>query len=338
MRRGHCSASKLTEAVARVTGPGNGTGFGVTVMDVDGVAILGGQAHGFYYGLRIEQSRGSTVLGLDASNNWADPRSFMTKAPWLDINAPADLSDRVNLGGGVFVLRCNDLVLENVSASGQENGLDIYHSVNVTARGCVASNNTGWGVHLHNTSHSTVEHGRFNDCVRPGLGDSAGILLVNNSNSNLINDNQCIGSGDGFFIGNENGSPSNFNTVTNNCSHAAANAFEATFSNGNVFENNHASYSGYGFWLGYSYNSSVRSNIVIGCGCGIEIDHGQDNTLSGNTITNTNGPGVVLQTDGTAPFASRPWLHLPAQTTSTRTVVSSNRFGDNNNFHIELRK
>ena len=320
-------------------GTGSGTGFGVTMLGVHDATIVGGTIHGYYYGLRIEHCHGCAVLDLDASRNWLDPKSQVPKAPWLNINAPPDLDDRVNLGGGVFVLGCSGLELRNVTASGQENGLDIYHSVNVTATACVASNNTGWGIHLHNTSHSTVEHGRFNDCIRPGLGDSAGILLVNNSNSNTINDNLCTGGGDGFFIGNENGSPSNFNVVTNNdCSHASANAFEATFSNGNMFENNRASYSGYGFWLGFSYNSTVRGNIMIGCGCGIQIDHGQDNTLAGNTITNANGPGIVLQTDGTAPFASRPWLHLPAETMSTRTTISSNRFGDNNNYHIELRK
>ena len=320
-------------------GTGNGTGFGVTMIGVQDVSVVGGNVHGYFYGLRIEHCHGCAVHSLDASRNWADPNALTAKAPWLDINAPPDLDDRVNLGGGAFVLRCTGLVLQGLTANDQGNGLDIYHSIGITASNCNASNNTGWGVHLHNTSHSTVEHGRFNDCVRHGLGDSAGILLVNNSNLNVIDDNTCLRGGDGFFIGNENGSPSNFNTVTNNdCSHAAANAFECTFSNGNRFENNRASYSSYGFWLGFSYNSTVRGNTMIGCGSGIEIDHGQDNTLAENTITNSNGPGIVLQTDGSAPFASRPWLHLPAETMSTRTIVSSNRFGDNNNYHIELRK
>ena len=169
-------------------------------------------------------------------------------------------------------------------------------------------------------------------------GDSAGILLVNNSNHNTIDHNQCTGGGDGFFIGNENGSPSNFNLVKeNDCSHAAANAFECTFSKGNRFENNRASYSSFGFWLGFSYNSTVVGNTIIGCGgAGVEIDHGQDNVLSRNLITNTNGPGIVLKTDGSSPFASRPWLQLPAEDESTRTTIAGNRFGDNNNHHLVL--
>lgn len=320
-------------------GAGDGTNFGVTVIGVRDVTITGGSVHSYFYGLRMEHSHGCTVHSLDASSNWVDPRSLMPKAPWLNINAPPNLNDKINLGGGVFILQCRGLVLRGVRANAQENGLDIYHSSNITVVDCNASENTGWGIHLHNTSYSTVEHGRFNNCVRLGLGDSAGILLVNNSNSNVINDNLCKSGGDGFFIGNENGSPSDFNVVTNNdCSHAAANAFEATFSNGNIFENNRASYSSYGFWLGFSYNTTVHGNIITGCGCGIEIDHGQNNTLERNTITNTNGPGIILKTDGTAPFASRPWLNLPAQTLSTRTTIASNHFGNNNNYHIVVKK
>lgn len=163
------------------------------------------------------------------------------------------------------------------------------------------------------------------------------ILRTTLTGTSSVDSNQCTGGGDGFFIGNENGSPSNFNVITNNdCSFAAANAFECTFSNGNRFENNRASYSAYGFWLGFSYNSTVAGNIIVGCGAGIEIDHGQDNNLSSNVITNANGPGIVLKSDGSSPFASRPWLNLPAEDESTRTIIASNRFGDNNNYHIVL--
>jgi parallel beta-helix repeat protein len=66
-------------------------------------------------------------------------------------------------------------------------------------------------------------------------------------------------------------------------SHANANAFECTFSNGNVFRRNRASYCSYGFWLGFSYNTTVEGNVMLGNGNGVEIDHGQHNTIAGQS-------------------------------------------------------
>ena len=43
--------------------------------------------------------------------------------------------------------------------------------------------------------------------------------------------------------------PTRWKFEDNDASHSSANAFEATFSNGNIFRRNRASYSSYGFWL-----------------------------------------------------------------------------------------
>jgi parallel beta-helix repeat protein len=274
----------VTMTGVTIVGSGrNDSGSGLTLIGRSGVKVVGGTLRDFQYGLRVEQSRSCSATGMVLSNNWRDPKALSAHPPWLDINAPPDLSDRQNLGGGAFLLRCVDVALVNITADNQENGFDVYHSAGIQVLNCQGSNNSGWGVHLHNTSSSIIQGGRFNYCNRAGLGDSAGMLLVNGSHSNVIDGNKCRRGGDGFFIGNENGSPSDFNTVTNNdCSYASANAFECTFSNGNYFANNKASYSTYGFWLGYSYNSTVSQNEMLGCGTGVQIDHGQKNTVEKN--------------------------------------------------------
>lgn len=332
---------------ATLVGSGNGSGAGVTAIGRRAVTITStaGWAgsgdgnttsesiHGYFYGIVLVNCTGCTISNVNVSSNWRDPNANNT---WLDINAPANLSDTTNLGGGVFVQASSQCQFQHIIANDQENGLDVYDSSNITVADCVASNNVGWGVHLHNTTDSFIFKNILDYNTRANLGDSAGILLVYGSHRNTIAENSCQYSGDGFFIGNENGCPSNYNIIEgNDCSHAGANAFEATFSHNNVFRSNTASYSNYGFWLGYSYNSTVENNIILGNGWGVDIDHGQWNVIQGNAFSNTNGPAIQLTSDGSSNFP-QPCLALPNQTVSGMTTVTGNRFIESNNYHIML--
>jgi parallel beta-helix repeat protein len=322
---------------ARLSGDGSGSGAGVTAVGVRNVTVTstqaGGALTGYFYGLVLVNVTDVLVSALDLSRNWLDPAANTT---WLDINAAPSLTDKTNLGGGAFLQNATRATVAGCTASHQANGFDVYDSTAVTIRGNVASFNVGWGVHFHGVTASTISRNVLDHNIRENDGDSAGILLVHGSHLNVVADNSCQYSGDGFFIGNENGCPSNWNVVErNDCSHAAANAFEATFSNGNVFRGNRASYSSYGFWLGYSYNSTVEGNTLLGNGCGVDIDHGQQNVIRDNLITNTNGPGVQLTSDGSGNFP-QPCLALPNQTVSSTTKVTGNRFSESNNFHLVL--
>lgn len=95
------------------------------------------------------------------------------------------------------------------------------------------------------------------------------------------------------------------------------------------------SFSSYGFWLGYSYNTTVEANEIVGNGNGVDIDHGQHNTIADNKLTNTNGPAVQLTSDGSANFP-QVCLALPNQTASATTLVTRNTFIESNNFHLVL--
>jgi parallel beta-helix repeat protein len=170
-------------------------------------------------------------------------------------------------------------------------------------------------------------------CSRANLNDSAGLLLVYASSNNQILNNSFQHSGDGFFSGNENGCPSDNNLIQgNNGSYAGANAFEATFESGNQFIGNIADFSNYGFWLGYSHDgnlissNSIRNNNVNG----IEIDHGQHNTIVGNDITGNGGSGIVLDTDGQPNFPiNTPCLDLPNPSASSFYTIATNRIYGN---------
>ena len=319
----------------------SGTGAGITIHGRRHVRVLGGggftpgRVHAFFYGIVATDCPDLSVVGVDISFNHQDA----DQQRWLDINAPADLTDAHNLGGGMLLVDCARAIIRQNVAGLQQNGFDLYGCVLALLEDNSATDNVGWGLHLNGCEHALVRNNDFSNCTRPNQGDAAAILLVNGSNFNTIEGNICRHSADGFLIGNEHGCPSSFNTISSNdCSYAAANAFEATFSNGNIFQDNTAAYSMYGFWLGFSYNTTVAGNAIVGNSVGIEAVHAQNLTVVANRISNTNGPGIVLSSDGTEPFppADYPCLHLPAQRTSTHHTLRDNTFTLTAAEHIRL--
>lgn len=314
-----------------------GTGFanyGVTCIGFDAVTIQNGVLKEYYYGMRVENGSSIEIRDNDLSDNWVDPNSLEAPAPFLNINVGPNLGDTTNLGGGLFLCNISASVVAGNTMRDQENGVDLYFVTGSTIADNDCSNNTGWGIHLHGSSENIVTSNIADHCTRPGLGDSAGVLVVMASNNNEFLNNSFQFGGDGFFIGNEHGCPSNDNLVQgNDGSNAGANAFEATFSAGNQFIDNIANGSNYGFWLGYSHSGNVirgneiRANNVNG----IEIEHGQDNIIEDNVIVGNGGKAIVLRTDGQVHFPSNqfPCLDLPNQAASTGYTITGNTIQQN---------
>jgi len=327
-------ASGITLDLNGATLVGNSfTNFGVTSIGHDNVIIRNGTIRGYFYGVRIENGAGVQVLGNDLSANWLDPASQTASPPFLNINVGPNLADRTNLGGGVFLRNVTGAIVSGNTMRSEENGIDLYNVTASTIDHNNASDNSGWGIHLYGSTSNVVHHNTADRCTRRNLNDSSGFLLVYGSSNNQILSNSFQFSGDGFFIGNENGCPSDNNLVQgNNGSNAGANAFEATFSAGNQFIGNVADSSNYGFWLGYSHDGNViRANSIRGNNVnGIEIEHGQHNTIEDNDIIGNGGSGIVPRTDGQFHFPSnRPCWNLPNQATSSFYTIRGNRVHSN---------
>ncbi|MCD6331816.1 MAG: right-handed parallel beta-helix repeat-containing protein, partial [Bacteroidales bacterium] len=116
------------------------------------------------------------------------------------------------------------------------------------------------------TNNCYIDH---NDCSHVNRqtdpSDCAAILLIV-SNNNTVEYNDLTYSGDGVFLGQyeHSGVPNNNYFAYNDCSFSPHNAIEATFADGNIYKYNKCNYSHYGFWLGYSFNSLVEGNEIIG--------------------------------------------------------------------------
>lgn len=216
---------------------------------------------------------------------------------------------RTNYGACIYLENCKNCVIRNCSARGTQNGIILDK-----CEGCQVYNNdfsycSGWGCALWRSSKNTIAQNRFDYCVR-GYShgvyargqDSAGILVFEQCCDNTFAYNSATHSGDGFFLyaGHETTQRTgkggcNRNLVYgNDFSYAVANGIEATFSEGNVFAKNRLIGCDYGIWGGYSYNTIMSQNeIADSLTAGIAIEHGHDNWIEGNRISNSR-PGRLV--------------------------------------------
>jgi parallel beta-helix repeat protein len=288
--------------------PSRFVGAGIVSRNVDSITVRGGRIRGYRYGIRLDGGRGHRVSGIDLSGSRAarllsTPDRF-DEADWLDIFDPDTFE---TYGGGLYLRRTRSAQVTGVIARGAQNGIGLFESREAYLADNDVSGNSGWGIHLWKSSRNTIVRNKADHNVRcesPAYRrgcDSAALLLRQESDSNLIVDNDLTWSGDGLFLSGHRPllSPSIGNLVIrNDASHAYHNAFEATFSAWNIFIENRADSADYGFWLGYSRGTIVRGNHLSGSRtAAVAIEHGGENELTGNTII--GGPvGIRL-------FASR---------------------------------
>ena len=296
-------------------------GVGIWVHDCRDVTILNGTVIRFHHGIRAENVTNLTVRGCVASDN-ANPLD----AGWLpDIEAPVE----EGFGGGIYLRRTLHSTVEGNLVNNNFNGISLVRSDQNIVRANNASYCGNVGIYLLMSCDNEVSDNRAEHCIRYtdrfwcDTADSAGILLESGSDRNRIVGNSLRYSGDGFFIRAHNRPPSNDNLISgNDGSYSPNNAFEAVFSSGNVFADNVANHSNYGFWLGYSTDTTVRRNeIRANRFDGIAIEHGQNNRIEDNRIAG-NRNGVRLWSDA-AP--ARPATGSPEP---RRYTISANRIED----------
>jgi parallel beta-helix repeat protein len=294
------------------------SGYGVVASSRKNITLRNITINKFRYGVRVENSSGIRIENSTITGNYKD-----TTTCFLAIG------DGETYGGGILLRNVSNSVVQGNKLYNQSTGLEMIGGSNnqvlnnqtsLGPAGNESQQNSCWGIRLEGSTDNLIR-GNVADyvnrerypctcdycgacrppatgtsCLAPG--DSAGVLLVKGSHRNRVVSNSFTNSGDGFFIGNRFEWASNDNYVYgNDGSYAPANAFEATFSHGNLFENNFASNSNYGFWLGYSYRSRItRNDIISNQTVGIEIEQGYENEIDNNVIWK-NQHGVFLRAD-----------------------------------------
>ncbi|MCX2728109.1 right-handed parallel beta-helix repeat-containing protein [Thermomicrobium sp. 4228-Ro] len=296
---------------ALLDGGGRG-GVGVVLAGRRRVVVRNLTVRGYAWALVAIDCEELLVEDCDFSANGRSDGTF------LDITR----SDE-GAGGGARLLRTSASRIARLRATGQDIGVDLVSCRGIVVADCDLSHNAAWGIRLHGSTECRLERNRarhVNRCGGTGC-DAAGILLTWGSHRNCIAGNDLRWSGDGFFLGNQFSPPSNDNLVVgNDGSYSPNNAFEATFSRGNVFRRNRACWSNYGFWLGFSTDTVLEENLITDNRTdGVHWEHGARGTLRANLIARNGRDGVAFTLDP----ANRDF---PDRSVSTGHQLRDNRF------------
>lgn len=307
------------------------------------VTVLNARIRGYKVGIYVEDSPGLTLRGCDVSRNYRQRLNSTIRyedfSDWL-FGHENDKNEWLRYGAGIYLLRCPDATVVQCRARNGQNGLCVSRCDRARIVDNDMSFMSGWGLAMWRSSRCEVFNNKFDWCMR-GYShgvysrgqDSAGILVYEQCNDNLIAYNSATHSGDGFFLyaGNETvkrtGSGGcNGNIVyRNDFSHAAANGIEATFSARNIFIENTLRDCHHGVWAGYSYDTIVENNVISDCTYGVSIEHGHDNLIAGNRISDTQ-LGVQLWWDDDKNLLASPFGKKHNRCPSDRNRVIANRF------------
>lgn len=329
--------------------PDSRSGLGILVLGKH-VTIKNVGVHGYKVGLKAVTSDGLKVWHSDLSYNWKQHLKSTpereNESDWQSFHHN-EHDEWLRYGAGIYLSLCKDFQVKDVQIEGGQCGLVL----NRCEHGLVQSNNfsflSGVGLGLYRTSHVLVANNRIDWCVR-GFShgvynrgqDSAGILVFEQSNNNLITGNSVTHGGDGFFLWagqttmdtGQGGCNDNL-LVGNDFSHAVTNGIEATFSR-NAFKNNKVLECWHGLWGGFSYDSEISGNLFGDDGTGVAIEHGQRNQIGGNFFSACD-TGVDLWSD---PITQSDWGYPKHRDTDSKSnVVSGNRFKDIGGWAIDLR-
>jgi parallel beta-helix repeat protein len=277
-------------------------GQGVRLNRRSGVTIRNLAVERFYHGiyasscsaLTLEHNRITRTHELDSPTVFLDV--------WLEREEA--------YGGAIFLNRCIDSRVDGNDVQHQQGGIILYGCDHIAVIANNASYNSGYGMLLFESSDNEVRDNIADFCSRiyqskPGSetyhngADAAGLVMMSNASRNRIVHNMLRSGGDGVFLGGFNKEqikvPCSDNLFENNDGSFSPNiAFEATFSQRNVFRNNRADACNYGFWLGWSSHTTVEGNRIEGNRiAGVAIEHGFENVITGNRF-DRNRVGVQL--------------------------------------------
>ncbi len=324
-------------------------GMGVHANGHSHLTIRGGEIHGYRFGIFLQGGDDLKVMGSDVGANRAQKLlstdTHYDENDWVDI---FHLDAWESYGAGLYLKDVRDAWIEKVTAHGGQNGILLANVTHATVCQGDLSRNSGWGIALYRSSWNDLLNNHADWDVRcegrtySAGCDSAGILLMDGSNYNRIIGNSFTHSGDGYFVSKpETGASSDFNEVAfNDGSYSPHNAFESTFTEGDQFYRNTADHSDYGFWMGFSRDTSVIDNHIEGSKHdGIAIEHGSGNVLVRNAILNNGGAGVRLFRRQAVPDPSRDYVILENQIVGNKlgillsqtydATITGNTFRDN---------
>ena len=353
------------------TRPDEYRGYGIRLNGHQNVTVRNARISGFWCGLWATDAAGLVLDGIDASDN---RRAHLKSTPaaedtsdWLYPQNDDDNEWLNNYGAALYIEDSDGVTVRNCKVWHGQNGLCLDRVSDAKIYDNDFSFNSGWGIALWRSSRNVISRNACDFCVR-GYShgvynrgqDSAGILMFEQNNENVIAENSATHGGDCFFgfagkeaLGEAGEHPAEWyqgrgndkNLLFNNdFSYAPAHGIEMTFSFGNVFMGNRMVENAIcGVWGGYSHDTLIAKNEFDGNGAmgyglergGVDIEHGSENRILENTFKD-NVCGVHLWWDPDGDLGSSPWAKANG-TDSVHNLIAGNTFaGDKLAMHFRL--
>ena len=231
-------------------------------------------------------------------------------------------------GAGIYLKDCIRPTLHHNTIRGGQCGLMMMRCSDGSIYANDFSFNSALGIGMYRSSNNHILNNKLDFNVR-GYSDgfyyrgqdSAGLLLFEQCNSNVIAYNSATHGGDGFFLWagqttmdtGEGGCNDNY-IYKNDFSYAPTNGVEVTFSKSHIIDNI-IRYCDHGIWGGYSWETSINGNDISNNRIGIAIEHGQYINISNNRFENNRVAAIKLWARKTQPT---DWVY--AQKRDTRSM------------------
>lgn len=291
----------------------NFDGVGLLINGCKNVTIKNGHFEGFRFNIKVVNSENVRIenCGVNFSRAIAMVRDGQVLDTFLNLR---DNAAWRTYGAGIWIEGSKNCAVEKCSGTGALIGAALIDTNGSTIHNCDFSFNGGWGIAMSHSSDDVISWNHLDFVNRPWGGswggDSAALAVANACEGNYFVGNSMTHGGDGFFLSNSNDigpvnpqtgffepkGGSGHNVIAyNDGSWSPNNAFEGTFSDGNVYLDNACNGSGFGFWLGFSTNSLLIQNTINdNRSGGIAIEQGKGTRIDGNHMERNAGAAIHL--------------------------------------------
>lgn len=343
------------------------TGIGIMIDGHKDVTIRDAHVHRYKVGIYAKHADGLTLQACDVAGGFATHLGSTPAAEdgsdWL-FPHNNDNQEWVNgFGAGLCVENSDHVTIAGCYARRRQNGIILDRVTKSRLFDNDFSFLSGWGLAMWRSSQNIITRNAFDFCVR-GYShliynrgqDSAGILMFEQCNKNIIAENSATHGGDCVFgfAGREalgeappregmtdaellefcksRGNNENL-LINNDFSYAPAHGIEMTFSFNNKFIGNRMVDNAIcGVWGGYSQSTIIAGNTFVNNGemayglerGGVNIEHGFANQIIHNTFER-NKCGVHLWSDADEGLMKSAWARAN-HVGSRSNIIQSNTF------------
>ena len=273
-------------------------GLAILVKNGRNITIKNLKAKGYKVALMALHVEGLKIENCDFSYNYRQHLNSTQEkediSDWMSYHHN-EKDEWLRYGAAMYLRGCNNVIVSNCRVTGGQNALMLTNCNNGIIYNNDFSFNSGIGIGMYQSSNNRILYNKINFNVR-GYShgvynrgqDSAGILVYEQSNTNLFFKNSVTHGGDGFFLwagqttmDTGKGGCNDNQLRENDFSYAPTNGIEVTFSR-NQISHNRIFECDHGIWGGYSFETAIVANQFRNNRIAIAIEHGLHNQIENN--------------------------------------------------------